>query len=157
METLAAEQKSAQKIIQDLSQLLADTYILYLKTQNFHWNIIDPRFFSLHKMFETQYEELEETVDELAERIRALGHKAPASMKQFLELTSLEEADNDLDANKMLHQLIHDHTAISSTLKPKIPETQKLGDEGTADIYIERVRYHDKTAWMLRSHFIKER
>lgn len=144
---------SRQKIVEFIAKALADTYVLYLKTQNFHWNVEDERFYSLHKMFEKQYEELAEAVDDLAERIRALNAKSPATMKQFLELTSLEEGSKNLNGNAMLEQLAHDHTTIANTIRPWIPESQKHGDEGTADLFIERLRYHEKTAWMLRSHF----
>lgn len=146
----------SHQISQNLAQVLADTYVLYVKTQNFHWNLVDERFYFLHKMLEKQYEDLAEAVDELAERIRILGYKAPGSLRQFLELTALDESDNDLDANLMLHHLIEDHTAIANLVRPQIPESQKHGDEGTADLLIERLRYHEKTAWMLRSHFKDE-
>jgi len=142
-----------QKIAQYLAHLLADTYVLYVKTQNFHWNVTDPRFFSLHKLFEEQYEALAEAIDVIAERIRALQHKTPASLKQFLELSCLDEAGPDLTANAMLEQLIQDHESIANHLRPWIPESQHLKDEGTGDLLIERLRFHEKTAWMLRSHF----
>lgn len=142
---------ACQKTAQLLAQLLSDTYLLYVKTQNFHWNIVDPRFYALHKMLEEQYEELAEAVDMIAERIRALGLKAPGSMRQFLEMTMLEEAGNNLSGNAMLEQLFSDHQAIARSLYTHIEESSKLGDEGTADLFIQRLRAHEKTAWMLRS------
>jgi|EndMetStandDraft_5_1072996.scaffolds.fasta_scaffold607016_1 starvation-inducible DNA-binding protein len=157
MPATLSDQNVRQKIINFLAQTLADTYLLYVKTQNFHWNVIDERFFSLHKMFEEQYEALAAATDDLAERIRALNGKAPGSMRQFLELTSLDEDDNDLPADVMLQHLIEDHTAIAGRLRPLIPESQKYGDEGTGDLLIQRLRFHEKTAWMLRSHFVQER
>lgn len=147
------ERNVRNKIVQHLAKALADTYVLYVKTQNFHWNVEDPRFFFLHEMFEKQYKDLAEAVDDLAERIRALESKSPASLKEFLQITSLEEASNDLDGNTMIEQLINDHTSIANMLRPWIPESQKHGDEATGDLFIERLRYHEKTAWMLRSHF----
>lgn len=141
---------------QSLSQILADTYILYLKTQNFHWNIIDDRFHSMHDMFEQQYKQLAEAVDEIAERIRMLKMPAPGSMRQFLEMTSLEEAGNDLSGNEMIRMLCHDRESIAKHIRPKIEETIKLGDEGTGDLLIQQLRMHEKAAWMLRSHFREE-
>ena len=149
------DQGAKHKIAQFLSKVLSDTYVLYVKTQNFHWNVVDPRFFALHKMLDEQYHNLAESIDEIAERIRALESKAPGSMQHFLDQTSLMEADNNLTANVMLHQLIDDHTAIANLIRPWIPESQKYGDEATGDLLIERLRYHEKTAWMLRSHFVE--
>lgn len=147
------ERGARQQIAHFLSQALADTYILYIKTQNFHWNIVDSRFYSLHLMLEKQYEELAEGIDELAERIRMLGFKSPGSMHEFLEISSLDEAEGDLSADKMLQQLLEGHDKISSQIRPKIEEASKIGDEGTADLLISHLRFHEKTAWMLRSHF----
>jgi len=152
-ETSIIEKNDRQKIAERLAHLQADTYVLYVKTQNFHWNVTDPRFYSLHKFFEKQYEELAEAVDLLAERIRALQFKAPGSMAQFLELTCLEESSNQLSADRMLHQLELDHDAISADIRPLIKEFQDMKDEGTADLLIERLRFHEKSAWMIRSQF----
>jgi starvation-inducible DNA-binding protein len=150
------DQSANQKASRLLAQLLANTYLVYVKTQNFHWNVVDERFYSLHQMFEKQYEDLAEAIDEIAERMRALRTKVPGSMRSFLEICSLEEADHDLDAQMMIRQLYEDHMAIANQLRPQIHEVQKLGDEGTADLFIQRLKYHEKTAWMLRSHFIEE-
>lgn len=149
----AIEKNDRQKIADNLAHLQADTYVLYVKTQNFHWNVVDPRFYSLHKFLETQYQELAEAVDDLAERIRALQFKAPGSMNQFLELTCLEEAGNQLTADRMLHQLVQDHETISNDIRPLIKEFQDMKDEGSADLLIERLRFHEKSAWMIRSQF----
>lgn len=155
MPTTLSDHSVRQKIINFLAEILADTYILYVKTQNFHWNVEDERFYSLHKMFEEQYKALAEATDDLAERIRALNGKAPGSMRQFLELSGLEEDSNNLPGDAMLHHLTEDHMALATKIRPLIPESQKHGDEGTGDLLIERLRFHEKTAWMLRSHFIK--
>lgn len=145
------KQNADQQIAKYLSQVLADTYVLYLKTQNFHWNLVDGRFYFLHKMLEEQYEDLAEAVDEIAERLRALDFKSPGSMKQFLAITSLKEAEGEYSATEMLQQLLHDHTAIAKELRPKIEEATRQHDEGSADLFIQRLRAHEKTAWMLRS------
>lgn len=151
--TIMTDPNACQQVCHLLAQFLSDTYVLYVKTQNFHWNMVDARFYFLHKMLEEQYEELAEAVDEIAERIRALGCKSPASMRQFLELTMLEEAGTDLNANQMILQLAEDHQVIARSLHAKIDEANKYHDDGTADLFIERLRVHEKTAWMLRSHF----
>lgn len=140
------------EVAQMTAQLLADTYLLYTKTQNFHWNVVDPRFFQLHKFFEEQYEELAEALDIIAERIRMLGARTPGAMQQYLELSNLEESTEELSADQMLRQLSDDHTFIADTLRSSIEETSRLGDEGTADMMINRLRAHEKTIWMLQSH-----
>lgn len=147
------EQSICAHCAQLLTQTLADTYILYLKTQNFHWNVKDPRFSDLHLFFEKQYQELAEAVDVIAERIRILKFRAPASMQEFLEITSLEESIGDVSADEMIQILLNDNESIAQKIRPLIPESQKKGDEGTADLLIERLRAHEKAAWMLRSHF----
>lgn len=152
-----SSQSVRQQISQTLSQLLADSYVLYVKTQNFHWNIVDPRFHSLHEMFEEQYRQLAKAVDEMAERIRMLENKAPGSMRQFLALTSLSESDGNLLGEKMLEELLDNHEQIVDWIRPRIEEIVALGDQGTADLLIQRLRYHEKTAWMLRSHLSQNR
>lgn len=140
-----------KKIADNLSHLLADTYTLYLKTQNFHWNVTGSHFHDLHLMLESQYEELADAVDEIAERIRALGASTPASFAQFLKLTSIKEVQKQLKAEEMLEQLLADHEEISRKLRDISEIAEKAGDEGTADLYAQRGRAHEKTAWMLRS------
>lgn len=149
--TLILDLSSRQKIKQLLETWLADSYILYIKTQNFHWNVIDPKFYSLHKMFEEQYEEIVKGIDEIAERIRMLGLKSPGSMKEFLEISTLNEAEGDFTANEMISILLEDHETIGNYLRAEIEETTKFGDHGTADLMIQRLRFHEKTAWMLRA------
>lgn len=145
------ERTACERNAQYLSQILADTYILYLKTQNFHWNVEDERFSSLHKMFEKQYEELAEAIDELAERIRMLKLKAPGSMRQFLQTGSIEEANGDISGKEMLKALCHDRETLANNIRPKIEEIIQSGDQGSGDLLIQHLRMHEKTAWMLRS------
>lgn len=145
------ERNAAEQIAQILAQLLSDTYIAYVKTQNFHWNLIDPRFHSLHKMFEENYQQLAEAADELAERIRQLKMKSPGSMKEFLNLGTLEESEGSLSGDEMVQELCRDREALAQYIKPKIEEVIKMGDEGTGDILIQHLKMHDKAAWMLRS------
>jgi starvation-inducible DNA-binding protein len=149
--TLSLEKNASKQIAHDLSIFLSDTYVLYVKTQNFHWNVVDPRFYSLHLFLEKQYEELAEAADIIAERIRALGEKSPGSLGSFLELTTLDEAGRDLSAEDMLQELLHDHEQMIRWIRPQIEQSQKLGDEGTADMLIQRLRAHEKASWMIRS------
>lgn len=146
---------SHQEIAKDLSKLLANTYILYVKTQNFHWNVEDPRFYSLHKFFEEQYEELAEALDTIAERIRMIGEKSPAALTAFLKLATLKDAGNQLSGDKMLQALLQDHEALIRDLHPQIEFSNDHEDEGTGDMLIERLRAHEKAAWMIRSHLVK--
>jgi len=147
------QQKLRSEIAHTLSTLLADTFILYTKTLNFHWNIEDPRFVSIHQFLEKQYEALAEMNDEYAERIRMLGFKTPASMKQFLELTSLEEDESSgkLSGDEMLKNLLKDHESIIKQLREGIKQASQAKDEGTADLFIKTIQFHEKSAWMLRS------
>jgi starvation-inducible DNA-binding protein len=149
--TLAHKNNHSQKIANELTHFLADTYTLYLKTQNFHWNVTGPHFHSLHQMFEEQYKELAEAVDLVAERIRALKCVALASFSHFLKLSSIKE-ENGLPATKdMLKQLLRDHEAIVQHAYVIVAKAQKVHDEATVDVMIERIREHEKAAWMLRS------
>lgn len=143
--------KSTQDVVDGLSHLLADTYLLYLKTQNFHWNVTGPHFHTLHKMFEEQYEQLSSANDLIAERIRALHAKAPGSFGEFLKMASLQEAEGDVSAELMIKELLIDHESMSSSLQKLFALAQEDGDEVTLDMLIERKTEHDKTAWMLRS------
>lgn len=149
---LGLNDKNIKKIVEELSQVLANTYIIYLKTQNFHWNVIDERFFFLHKMFEEQYEQLAEAVDVIAERIRILGHPTPASMREFLNLCTIKESKNHPSGQDMIRILVDDHEQIIREIRPKIAVFTDLHDEGSADMLIARIREHEKNAWMLRSH-----
>jgi starvation-inducible DNA-binding protein len=137
--------------VEGLSRLLADTYTLYLKTHNFHWNVTGPQFNSLHLMFESQYTELSQAVDLIAERIRALGHFAPGSYREFGKLSSITEAEGTPNANEMIKQLVEGNETVSRTARSLFPLVDKSNDEATADLLTQRMQYHEKTAWMLRS------
>ena len=141
-----------RKAIADgLSRLLADTYSLYLKTHNFHWNVKGPMFQTLHLMFETQYNELALAVDLIAERIRALGHPAPGTYTDFARLSSIKEAKGVPAATKMIAELVAGQEAVVRTARQIFPLVEKAGDEPTADLLTQRMQTHEKTAWMLRS------
>ena len=138
-------------IAEGLSRLLADTYSLYLKTHNFHWNVTGPMFNTLHLMFEEQYTELAMAVDQIAERIRSLGAHAPGSYSAFQELTSVPEAQGSPDAMDMVRQLVADHETVVRTARSVFPSADAANDEATADLLTQRLQLHEKTAWMLRS------
>ena len=140
-----------QQIGEGLSRLLADTYTVYLKTHNFHWNVTGPMFNTLHLMFETQYNELALAVDLIAERIRALGLPAPGSYAQFAKLTSIQEETGTPSAEEMIRQLVKDQEAVVRTARSIFPTVEKASDEPTADLLTQRMQVHEKTAWMLRS------
>jgi starvation-inducible DNA-binding protein len=141
-----------QQIAQNLSLLLADMYILCVKTQNFYWNVVDPRFYSLYLFFKKEIQVLEEGISEIGERIRELGEFVPGSLKQFLNMTSLTESDGDLIAEDMLTELLKDHEMICRFLRDRIVLASRLGDEGTAKLLIQHLCTHEKSAWILRSH-----
>ena len=143
--------KKTERLVEALSILLADTYMLYLKTQNYHWNVIGPQFNTLHLMFEAQYTQLAVATDLIAERIRALNARAPATFSEFLKMTSLSEGDSHLNADKMVLDLYKDHEAIAKYIIKTFEVAKEFDDEATLDLLIERKSEHDKTAWMLRS------
>lgn len=134
-----------------LSRLLADSYVLYLKTHNFHWNVEGPMFNTLHQMFMTQYTELWNALDLIAERIRALGFYAPGSYKRYSQLSSIAEAEETMPAKAMIKQLLEGHEAISKTARSIIPSAESGNDEATLDLLTQRLQVHEKTAWMLRA------
>ncbi len=138
-------------IAQGLSRLLADSYTLYLKTHNFHWNVTGPLFNTLHLMFEGQYTELALAVDEIAERIRALGHPAPGSYKQYAALTEIVEESEVPSAEEMIAILARDQELVTRTAREIFPVVDKANDESSADLLTQRMQVHEKTAWMLRS------
>lgn len=144
-------EKDRAAIAEGLSHLLADTYTLYLKTHNFHWNVTGPMFNTLHLMFETQYNELALAVDLIAERIRALGVYAPGSYRQYAKLTSIEEETGIPSAEEMIALLVKGQEAVVKTARRVFPLADKAGDEPTADLLTQRMQIHEKTAWMLRS------
>jgi len=139
------------KIAQGLSRLLADTYTLYLKTHNFHWNVTGPMFQTLHLMFETQYNELALAVDLIAERIRALGFPAPGSYAEFTKLSSIKEPKGVPQAEDMIRELVAGQEAVVKTARSVFPLVDKVNDEPSADLLTQRMQVHEKTAWMLRS------
>jgi starvation-inducible DNA-binding protein len=138
-------------IAQGLSRVLADSYTLYLKTHNYHWNVTGPMFNTLHLMFEQQYNELALAVDQIAERIRALGHRAPGSYREYAELTVIGEDTDLVDAETMIRRLLEGQEALVRTARQVLPLADAAHDEPTADLLTERMQVHEKTAWMLRS------
>ena len=139
------------QIVDGLSRLLADTYTLYLKTHNFHWNVEGPMFQTLHLLFEEHYNELALAVDQIAERIRALGARAPGSYREFGKLASVPEAEGVPEAMDMVRQLVKDHEQVVRTARSVFAPAEKASDEATADLLTQRLQVHEKTAWMLRS------
>jgi starvation-inducible DNA-binding protein len=145
-------EKDRAAIAAGLSKLLADTYTLYLTTHNFHWNVTGPMFNTLHAMFMTQYTELWNAVDPIAERIRALGHAAPGSYGQFGKLSSIADAPAaPPKAMDMVRILVDGHEAVARTARSVFPVADKADDQPTADLLTQRLDIHEKTAWMLRS------
>ena len=140
-----------EQIASGLSALLADSYTLYLKTHNYHWNVTGPLFNTLHLMFETQYTELAAAVDEIAERIRALGIDAPGSYRDFSALTSIEEARGGESAEDMIRELVIGQETVVRTARAAFPAADAAHDEPTADLLTQRMQIHEKNAWMLRS------
>lgn len=139
-----------------LSSFTADTYAIYLKTLYYHWNVTGSNFYGLHKLFEAQYEALSAAGDVLAERIRALGYEAPGGYKKIAQLTTIEE-DNNLPSSpeQMIQNLLKANEDCSTQARKVLEEAEKVGDEVTVDMMVERMTYHDETAWMLRSTLTK--
>lgn len=148
---IGINEQDRQDIAQGLSKLLADTYTLYLKTHNFHWNVTGPMFQTLHLMFETQYTELALAVDLIAERIRSLGVYAPGTYKQFAALSSIKEEDGIPKAQDMIRLLVEGQEAVVRTARSLYAVVEQANDEATADLLTQRIQLHEKTAWMLRS------
>ena len=149
------EEGARNKIAEALSVLLADNFLLAVQTQDFHWNVEGEHFAAYHKLFEEQYTALFEANDEIAERIRALGDKAPGTMKDFLHLTSLHETSGNLNAKEMISTLLTGHEAILESTKLLMSLAHDAGDEATVDLVIGQQRFYQKTAWMLRSLLVK--
>ncbi len=150
-------EKNRKEIAQGLCHVLADSYTLYLKTHNFHWNVTGPQFQTLHMMFEGQYTELAAAVDEIAERIRALGEYAPGSYEDYKKLSSFSIDSGIPSAEEMIEQLVHGHQSVVKTARKMFPSAEEAGDEATADLLTQRMQLHEKTAWMLRSMVEKPR
>jgi starvation-inducible DNA-binding protein len=148
---IGIDAKQRKAIADGLSNLLADTYTLYLKTHNYHWNVTGPMFNTLHLMFENQYNELALAVDLIAERIRALGSPAPGSYAQFAKLSVIEETDGVPAAEEMIADLVKGQEAVVRTARKILPTAEKVGDQPTIDLLTQRMNVHEKTAWMLRA------
>jgi len=149
---IGISEEHREQIANQLSRLLADSYMVYLKTHNYHWNVTGEHFHSLHEQFEEQYTELAEAIDEIAERIRALGYRAPGTFKEFNELTSINEDTKQPDALDMVRKLAEDNETILRTAREALEPCQEAADEATIDLITERLTVHSKTSWMLRSH-----
>ena len=141
-----------EEIAHELSRVLADSYMLYLKTHNYHWNVTGELFHSLHEQFEEQYTELADAIDEIAERIRALGHRAPGTFKEFNELMSIQEEEEEPEALEMVRRLALGNEQVLRTAREALEPANEAEDEATIDLLTERLHVHAKTAWMLRSH-----
>jgi starvation-inducible DNA-binding protein len=152
--SIGIEPKKLERITEILNQTLANQHVLYVKTRNFHWNLIGRRFHPLHLFLEEQYKELENVIDETAERTRMVGGVPLASMGEFLQTASLEEqAGNLIDGDQVIQALLQDHEKLIVETRKNIDLLQeKLGDAGTADFLTDLIKLHEKTAWMLRSH-----
>ncbi|AFY46858.1 DNA-binding ferritin-like protein (oxidative damage protectant) [Nostoc sp. PCC 7524] len=148
---IGIDEDSRAKIAEGLSRMLADTYTLYLKTHNFHWNVTGPMFQTLHLMFETQYTELALAVDLIAERIRALGYPAPGTYSEYVNLSSIPETPGVPKAKDMIRLLVEGQEAVVRTARSIFPIVDEVNDEPTADLLTQRMQVHEKTAWMLRS------
>lgn len=146
------DDKAINSVTSLLAHFLADTFVLYVQTLNFHWNMVGSEFFMYHKLLEEQYEELQQAIDDLAERIRMLGRTTPGTMKEFLELSSLKESRNNLSMKEMIHELVYAHESMVEQCHELIAHTEEVDDQGTMDLLIERIRAHAKYAWLLRSH-----
>ena len=144
-------QKQREQIATSLSKVLADTYTLYLKTHNVHWNVTGPMFQTLHLMFEQHYMELATAVDAVAERIRALGFPAPGTYRQFGTLSSIKEEDGVPKAEEMIRRLVEGHETVARTARTAFAVAEEANDQPTCDLMTQRLQIHEKTAWMLRS------
>lgn len=140
-----------QTLIEAMTKVLADSYVLYVKTQNYHWNVTGANFQSLHMLFEQQYNDLFTADDEIAERIRTLGARAPGSMKEFLALTSITECTEVRNAQDMVKDLAKSQETIIATLNDALKLAQEEGDEATIGLLVDRITIHEKNAWMLKS------
>jgi starvation-inducible DNA-binding protein len=147
-----AKKNSSTAVAEALSHLLADTYTLYLKTQNYHWNVTGPHFSALHALFQTQYEDLITANDDIAERIRALGEKAPGSFSAFAKLASIKEENGSPAWKDMVKNLSNDQDKIVATATEALKLAQDTGDEPTIDLMIGRIAQHQKNKWMLDAH-----
>ncbi|MDR9437326.1 MAG: Dps family protein [Thiohalophilus sp.] len=148
---IGIDEKDRNNIAEGLKRLLADSYTLYLQTHNFHWNVTGPQFRELHLMFEEHYTELATAVDEIAERIRTLDVPAPGTYKAFAELSAIKEVDGVPQAKEMVEILTRGHEQVVKTCRDALAKAQDAGDESSAALISDRMRIHEKTAWMLRA------
>ena len=140
------------EVVEAMSHLLADSYTLYLKTHNYHWNVTGPMFTTLHTLFETQYTELALAVDEIAERIRAIGHRAPGSYSEFVELAKVRESTGQVAATDMIRELADDQDKVVEGARLLLAAAEEGGDDVSVDLAVRRMDVHQKNAWMLRAH-----
>jgi starvation-inducible DNA-binding protein len=141
-----------KRLAEGLSRVLADSYTLYLKTHNYHWNVEGPNFKAFHDLFEEQYTDLATAVDDIAERIRALGHKAPGSYSEFTQIGAVKEDTGHPDATTMVRRLAEDQETVANTCRQVLHTAGEAMDVATDDLLSARVRVHEKNAWMLRAH-----
>jgi starvation-inducible DNA-binding protein len=141
----------ADKVVSILSKILASTYALYLKTQNYHWNVTGAHFHDLHKMFESQYEALAEAIDKIAEQIRATGNKAPATFKAYASLSEVKDGNEKLPWQQMVEDLYLGHLTVCKLLEEGLAISEKANDQVVNDLFIQRLAHHKKDAWMLKS------
>ncbi|SDG34002.1 starvation-inducible DNA-binding protein [Limimonas halophila] len=141
-----------KRVAEGLSRVLADSYTLYVKTQNYHWNVEGPSFKQLHELFEEQYTDLREAIDEIAERIRALGHHAPGSFREFGKLAAVPEETGQPDWQQMVRQLAEDQETVVGTLRQVVTTAAQASDHVTEGLVTDRLQVHEKNAWMLRAH-----
>ena len=144
--------KKSKKVVDALNKLLADTYTLYLKTQNYHWNVTGPNFNSLHLLFEAQYQDAALTADLIAERIRKLDARAPGSFKEFLKITDIKEAEGEPKSMEMVKNLMKDQETLNASAEAVLKAAEEAGDEPTVDMVIQRQAAHQKNHWMLKAH-----
>jgi starvation-inducible DNA-binding protein len=148
---IGISEKDRKSVCKSLNKLLADSYLLYLKTQNYHWNVTGKMFQPLHTLFEEQYKEQAQAIDVIAERIRALGEYAPGSFSSFSKVTSIKEENSIPSAEEMIHNLVQGNEAVVTTARGIISLANECEDDVTGDLMIERMQIHEKNAWMLRS------
>ena len=144
-------EQARRECAEAVEKVLADTFLLYLKTHSFHWNVEGPQFRVLHEMFEEQYRDLWDAIDEIAERIRALGHPAPGTTRKFRDLAEVRESDLIPSAAEMLQQLVSDNATAARTIRAALATAQNAGDEATAGMLGDRLAYHEKQMWMMKS------
>lgn len=148
---IGISEEQRKNIAAGLGRLLADSYLLYIKTQNFHWNVTGPMFSTLHILFEQHYTELTMAIDQIAERIRSLGMPAPGSYAQFSELSAIKEEVGQPSSEEMLKQLVIGQETVVKTARQIFPLAESANDESTCDLLTQRMQVHEKNAWMLRS------